>query len=131
MSLPRQIEMPCKFVRNKRPSVPLFRSSLTESAVSAGPTMHAQTKVTQLNVKNSWSPETGLEPKSVTNQSENPVTDRAMKDVNIRIRKLLRFLAATFSSRPATDRNCIEGNMRHFHCMAKSFVRQSKIQSSN
>src|SRR5262249_40761099 len=98
----------CKFVRNKRPKVPLFRSSLTQSAVSAGPTMQAQMKLTQLNVKNSWPPDAGLDPKSVTNQRENPATNNAINDVNTRTRKLLRFLAATRSSRPANDRNCIE-----------------------
>src|SRR5262245_23988467 len=35
----------------------------------------------------------------------------ATKDVSIRTLKVLRFLAATRSSRPATDRNCIEGNI--------------------
>src|SRR6188474_2006856 len=103
--------MPFKFVRNKRPSVPLFRSSLTESAVSAGPTMHAQTKVTQLNAKKRYSPDAGLDPKRVTNHRLNPVTNSARKDVNIRSRKVAGFLAATRSSRPATDRNCIERNM--------------------
>jgi hypothetical protein len=34
----------------------------------------------------------------------------AMIEVSIRTRKVLRFLAATRSSRPATDRNCMEGN---------------------
>src|SRR5690242_14352809 len=111
MSLPRETEIACKFVRNKRPRVPLFRSSLTLSAVNAGPTMQAQMKVTQLKMKNSCPPDAGLDPKSVTNQRENPATNSATDDVNTRTRKLLRFLAATRSSRPANDRNCIEENI--------------------
>src|ERR1051326_6565070 len=98
--------MPFKSVRNKRPSVPLFRSSLTQSAVSVGPTMQAQMKVTQLKVKNNCSPEMGLDPKSVTNQSEKPAMKSPSKDVTTRTLKLLRFLEAIRSSRSATDRNC-------------------------
>src|ERR1051325_5194582 len=105
-----------RFVRNKKPSVPLFRSSLTQSAVRAGPARHAQTKVTRLNVKNSCSPETGLEPKSVTNQRPNPATNSAKADVMIRNRKLAGFLAAMRSSLSATERNCIEGNLG-FECI--------------
>src|SRR5436190_23758017 len=98
------MEMAGRFVRNKKPSVPVFRSSLIQSAVSAGPTTHAQMKASRLNVVNSCSPDIGLDPKRVTNQRANPATNSAAKDVKIRNRKALGFLAATRSSLPATDR---------------------------
>src|SRR5688572_21453460 len=105
------MEMPGKFVKNKRPSVPLFHSSLTQSAVNAGPARQAKINVSRLNVVNSCSPDIGLDPNSVTNQRVNPAISNAMVDVKIRNWKLAGFLAATRSSLPATERNCIEGSL--------------------
>ena len=65
-------------------------------------------KLAQLNQENNCSPDIGLLPNSVTNQSEKPLIKSATKAVSSRTRKLLRFLAAIRSSRPAIDRNCTQ-----------------------